>query len=376
MNLGQEKKSWLTVLLYLLTFVLIGYWVNRGIAYAYIVVPAITPTSSEYQSIQIILKDQETGDPIPQLTTYVLIDNSQSIQRTNDQGIIYFNKKRYNLTQPVKIELSVDGYQAKYFILHPNDYPVLQISLMQNLGTQTPLPSIPTINEKKMLELAFKEIDKQFKDNIKANIAFNKPEQMKKDGTAIVQLILNPSLSESALATQLVNQGGFVTSTAEPNVLIAPNGEKLIVETSRIEITPRMKVVLKSQNPEVFTVTEMHDSAEQIISSVQTTTWRWSVTAKREGLHTLELIIYQLVTSDGKEFWHEVETYKANIEVEVTPTSWLDWFKSLDWKWIFATLLIPLAGGLWAWWKNRNKKPDVMQVKIVDERKSPPKRKK
>lgn len=35
----------------------------------------------------------------------------------------------------------------------------------------------------------------------------------------------------------------------------------------------------------------------------------------------------------------------------------------------------PLAGGLWAWWRSRNKKADVMQVEIV-EKKSPLKRKK
>jgi hypothetical protein len=33
------------------------------------------------------------------------------------------------------------------------------------------------------------------------------------------------------------------------------------------------------------------------------------------------------------------------------------------------------VSGFWAWWKSRNKKADVMQVEIVDERKSPPKRK-
>jgi hypothetical protein len=168
-------------------------------------------------------------------------------------------------------------------------------------------------------------------------------------------------MSQFALATQIVERGNFVTSTAEPNVLIAPNGETVTVATSQIEITPRMKAVLLPQDPEAFTVTEMHDNAEQVVSSVETTAWRWSVTAKKEGTQTLELVIYQLVKYDGKEFWHEVKTYKADIVVEVTLGNKV---KALDWKWIFATLLIPLAGGLWAWWKSRNKKADVMQVKI------------
>jgi hypothetical protein len=232
--------------------------------------------------------------------------------------------------------------------------------------TQTPNPA-------QILRAAFAEIDSQFNNSLKGNIAFNRPEQMKKGKTAIIELILNPSISESALATQVVEWGNLVTSTADPYMLIAPNGEIVSIETSQVEITPRMKAVLLSQDPESFIVQEMHDNAEQVVSSVNTTTWRWSVMAKKAGMQTLELVIYQLVKYDGKEFWHEVETYKANIIVEVTVA---DRVKSLDWKWIFATLLIPLAGGLWAWWKNRDKKADVMQVKIVDEKKSPPKRKK
>jgi hypothetical protein len=214
--------------------------------------------------------------------------------------------------------------------------------------TQAPNPT-------QTLQAAFEEIDSQFSKSLKGNIAFNKPQQMRRGETASVELILSPSVSESALATQVVQRGGFVTSTAEPNVLIAPNGEKVTVATSQIEITPRMKAVLKSQDSEAFTVTEMHDNAEQVVSSVETTAWRWSVTAKKEGRQTLELVIYQLVKYDGKDYWPEVETYKANILVEVTA---VDWLKSLDWKW-FAGFIIALVGsvlGVMKWLDERKKK--------------------
>jgi hypothetical protein len=205
------------------------------------------------------------------------------------------------------------------------------------------------------LQSAFDEIDKQFDNLSKANLAFNKPEQMKKDETASVELILSQSLSESVLATQVVERGNFVTSTAESNVLISPNGETVTVTTSQIEITPRMKAVLLSQDPEAFTVTEMHDNAEQVVSSVETTAWRWSVTAKKEGSQTLELVIYQLVKYDGKEFWHEVETYEANIVVEVTLG---DRVKSLDWYWIagFIVTLVGAVLGVLKWLDERKKK--------------------
>jgi hypothetical protein len=102
----------------------------------------------------------------------------------------------------------------------------------------------------------------------------------------------------------------------------------------------------------------MHDNAEQVVGSTDTTTWRWSVTAKKEGQQTLELIVYRLVKYDGKEYWHDVETYRANITVQVSVSSW---FKSLDWKWVASTLLIPFALGVWAWFRNRKKKSEEVK---------------
>lgn len=223
--------------------------------------------------------------------------------------------------------------------------------------TSTPIVIPKTPNPTQTLQAVFSEIDNQFQNLVKGNIAFNKPDQMKKDETATVELILSPSQSESALATQLVDQGGFVTSTAEPNVLIAPNGEIVTVETGQIEITSRMKAVLLPQDPEAFTVTEMHDNAEQVISYVETTAWRWSVTAKKEGSQTLEMVLYQLVKYEGKDYWHEVETYKANIVVEVTP---LDKIRSLDWKWIagFILLLVGSVLGILNYLNNSKKKAE------------------
>jgi hypothetical protein len=254
------------------------------------------------------------------------------------------------------------------------EIPTSTLTIQPENPTATLATQFETPNPTQTLQAAFSDVDSQFENSLKGNIAFNKPEQMKKDEATSIELILSPSLSQPVLATQLVDQGGFVTSTAEPNVLIAPNGETVTVTTSQIEITPRMKAVLLPQDPEAFAVTEMHDNAEQVVSSVETTAWRWSVTAKKEGSQMLELVIYQLVKYDGKEFWHEVETYKADIVVEVTLG---DRVKSLDWYWIagFIVTLVGAVLGVLKWLDERKKKPGVMQVKIV-EKKSPPKRKK
>jgi hypothetical protein len=49
------------------------------------------------------------------------------------------------------------------------------------------------------------------------------------------------------------------------------------------------------------------------------------------------MVIYQLVKYNGRDFWYEVETYTANIVVEVTQ---LDKVKSLDRKWIAGFILL------------------------------------
>lgn len=221
--------------------------------------------------------------------------------------------------------------------------------------TITPL-SLTTVPVQTLtLQAAFATIDNQFNNLLKSSIAFNRPEKMNLDETAIIEFILNPSLSESDLATQIIQRNEIATSTAVPMTLISPNGQEVTIETSQIEITPRLKVELLSQNPDAFIVTDFNDSAEQAISSTETTAWRWSVIAKKEGNHTLELVVYQLVKYDEKELWHEVETYKAKILVEVTS---LQKIQALNWEWIIGiALTLLLVPAFWRWYDNKYKKP-------------------
>lgn len=240
------------------------------------------------------------------------------------------------------------------------------IELSAQAGYLTPLAttaspdlvtSTPTLNEPnstQTLQAAFGEIDQQFKSVFSSNIIFNKPEQMNQEETEIIELILNPTLSESDLMTEFVANSNLVTSTANPNILLNPEGQSITIETSRIDITPRMKAVLLSQDPDAFTIGVIHDNPEQVISSINTTRWQWSITAKKEGIHTLVLVIYRLVRYKDNDYWHEVETYKAPIKVQVTTSQWL---KALDWKWIASALIIPFIVALWQWIRNRKNNP-------------------
>jgi hypothetical protein len=247
------------------------------------------------------------------------------------------------------------------FVIPPT-YPIGPVVVQMGVPTSeayltrvyTRIPE-QTPNATQTIQATFREIDYQLETVLRSNIAFNRLERMKQDDTVDVELLLSPSLMESELATQIVERRSLATSTAEPGVLIAPGGQVVSVETGQVEITPLMKAVLISADPEAFVIVQIHDSAEQAISTTNATTWRWSVTAKKKGAQRMELVIYRLIKYDGKEYWREVETYKAEIAVEVTP---LQQLQTWDWQWIASAVLIPLVIALWSWWRNRNKKPE------------------
>jgi hypothetical protein len=233
-------------------------------------------------------------------------------------------------------------------------------------GTFTPAPftdtpALPsptgTPDATQTLQAAFQEVDSQFQEALRSNIAYNAPEEMKLGETVTIQLHLNPSQSQGELATQLVERSDLPTSTAEPGQLVTDEGGEVRIETDQVAITNQMKAVLLSREPGAFEIQELHDDAEQVISGVETTRWRWSVTAREEGEHSLELVLYRLVRYGEEEHWPEVEAYAADIVVDVTMSQ-----RIRSWNWdritpvllaVFTALLVPL---FFRWYDARKKK--------------------
>jgi hypothetical protein len=192
--------------------------------------------------------------------------------------------------------------------------------------TETPI-------EPSAIEQQLAEIDQALKQSLTASIAYNAPSTMELDESATIEFLLNPAISPETLATHVTESGK-------------------VVKTS-IEITSRMKAVLKSQEQDAFEIQPLHDNAEQIISGTETTKWSWFVTAKKAGLHRLTIVIYRLVKFEGQDYWREVESYKADIDVKVT---FVQRIQEFDWKWI-AGIVITLIGipALWRYIDNRKK---------------------
>lgn len=177
-----------------------------------------------------------------------------------------------------------------------------------------------------------KQIDALLQQQITGSIAYNKPGSMALGQTATIELLLNPSVSEQELATQVTESGSVVTAS--------------------IELTPQMKAVLLSPLAEAFTIQPVQADT-QLISGTETTKWSWFVTAKKSGTQKLVLVIYRLVKYQGEDYWREVETYKTDIEVKVP---FAQWILSIDWKWLISIIVAMLSlPFVWRWFNRRNR---------------------
>jgi hypothetical protein len=217
-----------------------------------------------------------------------------------------------------------------FFVINTIDSPII-----------TPKPTISqTPNATQTFQAVFEEIDNQLRDYVEAAISFNTPKTMKLDEIVTIELLLNPSVSESELATQSVQRGeqrgDYSTSTAEPGKLVTNQGDEIAIITSEIQVTNRMKAELKSIDSDAFEIQASHANSEQPVSGGDTTVWRWDIKARKSGIQTLELNIYRLIKIDGTDNWREVHSYRREIEVNV---SFKDRLESLErWQWITALI--------------------------------------
>jgi len=178
----------------------------------------------------------------------------------------------------------------------------------------------------------------------KSSIAYHVPKTIKLNETVVIELFMNPSLSQKELSAQLVE------STLSPLVIEQPAVDSIV--TSEIFITPLMKADLISENRDAIDIQPMHDNPDQIISSTDTTKWNWLVNAKKPGTQTLILVIARSVEADNNNYWHILETERINIEVRATGPQLV---AAIDWKWLTGILATALLALLFLQWYRKRK---------------------
>jgi hypothetical protein len=201
-------------------------------------------------------------------------------------------------------------------------------------ATSNPAATHPSSQLSVQEQLA--QIDQVLSQSMKSSFAYNSPSSMKLEETGTIELLLNPSATTEQLGNQITETG--------------------TVNTGTLNISPRMKAELIAHDPEAFSIRSIPEDPIQLISGTETTKWEWLVTARKGGTQTLTLVIYRLIQYQGQDYWREVETYKANIYVNVTIAQLIG---ALDWKWMLGLLLTAIAiPAFWRWMDQRKKQTE------------------
>lgn len=215
-----------------------------------------------------------------------------------------------------------------------NTFNSISNSLPDSVPEET--PSLQP--ETQSLQQQLQAIDQSLSQSMQSSIAYNAPSTMKLDETVTIELLINPSKSPAQLESQITESGSVVTAM--------------------IEITPLMRAELIAQDKEAFLIQPIHSDSEQLIGSTETTRWAWQITAKKSGDQKLTLVIYRLVKFEGKDYWREVQSYKADIVVKVSFGQRLG---MIDWKWIVGIIITAiLVPAFWRWIDSRKKQNDTV----------------
>lgn len=152
------------------------------------------------------------------------------------------------------------------------------------------------------------------------NIAFNTPKSMNLHNTAVIQLLL-----------------GATTPISELKRFVEEEGEKV---GARIRISNRMEARLSGPN---FAITAITPET-QAVSLAEITEWKWEIKPKSTGHQLLHLTLSAIISVEGAATPRAIRTFDKVIEVEVTWNQQLTHFLKTNWQWLWAAILLPIAG--------------------------------
>ena len=94
----------------------------------------------------------------------------------------------------------------------------------------------------------------------------------------------------------------------------------------------------------------------QAVTSEQITRWKWEVTPTEQGRQTLHLTLAARIDVAGRDTPLVVRTFHREIQVEITVPQRVSGFVQNNWQWLWATLIVPVAGYVWSRKKRRESK--------------------
>ena len=200
--------------------------------------------------------------------------------------------------------------------------------------TIPPPISEPQPNSVELMDQIFRELDW-------GNIAFNAPATMRYAQPQPVELLLSPSLSVADLQAKI--------------------HQKVGAESAHIRVSNSMEAQLTGTG---FTIQALRPGL-QAVTSEQITRWKWEVTPTEHGRQTLHLTLSAHIDVAGRDTPLVVQTFHREIQVNITVPQRVSGFIQNNWQWLWAAIVVPIAGFLWNRRKKRWVKPKAKPKRSV-----------
>ena len=176
-------------------------------------------------------------------------------------------------------------------------------------------------------------VDQSLRELNWGNIAFNAPATMRYAQPQLVELLLSPALSVADLQARL-QQGVSAVS-------------------AHVRISNRMEAQVAGRG---FTIQALTPDL-QAVTSQAITRWKWEVTPTEQGPQTLHFALSAYIDVAGRDVPLVVRTFDREIQVEITLPQLVSGFVHKNWQWLWAAIVVPIAGYYWKHRKKRRAQP-------------------
>lgn len=192
----------------------------------------------------------------------------------------------------------------------------------------TSLPPTTTVAER------LSAIDEVLEDTMEGALAYDAPTTMDLNDVEEVRLLLDLEQSPEQLVAVLEAEHDEQAATVRQ------------MEGATINITDQMQAELVSRDPDALDIEPLRDQM-QFIGTGEPTEWKWLLKPRREGQHSLYLVVSRLVRYGGDQSWRLVEEYETNLDVTVTPVNKLaNYVRTIVDKYLIQLILMPVIVGL------------------------------
>jgi hypothetical protein len=144
------------------------------------------------------------------------------------------------------------------------------------------------------------DVDAALKKLDWGQMAFDVPEKLRLEQTALIHLLISPAHTAEQLTAAIREQ------TKEP----------VKIESARIQISGMMEAKLVGS---AFDIRSITPEEPQMVSRTEPTEWKWEVRPKQSGQQSLHLTLNAIVRFEDKERPRVVRTFDRIIQVDVTP---------------------------------------------------------